>query len=67
MRAAPVESASSVATRTLNVNKAVGDVNASDYVGVLIRGGAKSPALLAESAAVRQSTLKHPHDVNERS
>ena len=42
------------ATGTLNVDKAVGDANASDYVGVLIPGGAKSPALLADSAAVRR-------------
>jgi protease I len=41
-------------TGKLDVDKAIDDVKASDYVGVLIPGGAKSPALLAESAAVRQ-------------
>ena len=41
-------------TGKLDVDKAISDVKASDYVGVLIPGGAKSPALLAENAAVRQ-------------
>jgi protease I len=54
-RAAPVEMYSFFSpTGKLDVDKAIGDVRASDYVGVLIPGGAKSPALLAESAAVRQ-------------
>jgi protease I len=55
IRVAPVEMYSIFsATGTLNVDKAIGDVSVSDYVGVLIPGGAKSPALLAESAAVRR-------------
>jgi protease I len=41
-------------TGKLNVDKVIRDAKASDYVGVLIPGGAKSPALLAESAAVRK-------------
>ena len=41
-------------TGKLNVDRVIDEVKASDYVGVLIPGGAKSPALLADSAAVRQ-------------
>src|SRR5262245_12026006 len=54
-RASPVEMYS-IFSRTgkLDVDKAIGDVKASDYDGVLIPGGAKSPALLAENAAVRR-------------
>jgi len=36
----------------LDVDKAIDDADASDYIGVLVPGGAKSPALLAESSAV---------------
>jgi protease I len=41
-------------TGTLHVDKAIADATADDYVGVFVPGGAESPALLAESAAVRQ-------------
>ena len=41
-------------TGTLDIDKVVGDANVDDYVGVLIPGGAKSPALLSESPAVRE-------------
>jgi len=41
-------------TGTLDIDKIVGDANVDDYVGVLIPGGAKSPALLSESPAVRE-------------
>lgn len=34
---------------TLDVDKTIGDADPADYIGVLIPGGAKSPALLAES------------------
>jgi len=53
-RASPVEIYSFFApTGKLDVDKAITDVKAADYVGVLVPGGAKSPALLVESAAVR--------------
>ena len=34
---------------TLEVDKTVRDADAGDYIGVLVPGGAKSPAILAES------------------
>jgi protease I len=37
---------------TLDVNKTIDEVDPRDYIGVLVPGGAKSPALLAESKAV---------------
>ncbi len=36
----------------LDVQKTIHEANANDYVGVLVPGGAKSPALLSESEAV---------------
>ena len=36
----------------LDVNKSIQEANPGDYVGVLVPGGAKSPALLSESEAV---------------
>jgi protease I len=63
LRAAPVEMFSFFSpTGKLDVDAAISDVRASDYVGVLVPGGAKSPALLAEDASTRQF-LK---DANER-
>jgi deglycase len=54
-RASPVEIYSIFSpTGKLNVDQAIDGVSAADYVGVLIPGGAKSPALLAENAAVRR-------------
>jgi protease I len=41
-------------TGKLDIGTVVTDAKVDDYVGVLIPGGAKSPALLSESAAVRQ-------------
>jgi len=38
---------------TLDVNKTIGDADPADYAGVLVPGGAKSPAILAESDDVR--------------
>ena len=37
---------------TLDVDKTIGDADPTDYIGVLIPGGAKSPAILAESEEV---------------
>jgi protease I len=34
---------------TLDVGKTIGDADPADYAGVLVPGGAKSPAILAES------------------
>src|SRR5262245_13548119 len=36
----------------LEVNKSIDEADASDYIGVLVTGGAKSPALLAENPGV---------------
>ena len=36
----------------LDVDRAIDDANPNDYLGVLVPGGAKSPALLAENPAV---------------
>ena len=36
----------------LDVQKAIREVKPEDYIGILVPGGAKSPALLAESEAV---------------
>ena len=36
----------------LDVQKTIEEANTNDYVGVLVPGGAKSPALLSESEAV---------------
>ena len=36
----------------LDVDRAIDDANPNDYIGVLVPGGAKSPALLAENPAV---------------
>lgn len=38
----------------LDVQKSVSEASPEDYIGILIPGGAKSPALLAESTAVLQ-------------
>jgi putative intracellular protease/amidase/DNA-directed RNA polymerase specialized sigma24 family protein len=38
---------------SLDVDKTIEDADSGDYVGVLVPGGAKSPAILAESDAVR--------------
>jgi len=38
---------------TLDVNKKIGDADPADYDGVLVPGGAKSPAILAESDDIR--------------
>ncbi len=55
MRSSPIEMYSFFSpTGKLDVDKPIAEAKAADYVGVLIPGGAKSPALLAESAAVRQ-------------
>jgi deglycase len=40
-------------TGLLGVDKAIADARAGDYAAVLIPGGARSPALLAESPEVR--------------
>ena len=49
-------------TRTglLDVERAIGDARAEDYVGILIPGGARSPALLADDPRV----TKFVQDVN---
>jgi protease I len=36
----------------LDVDKSIDDADPSDYIGVLVPGGAKSPALLAENPAI---------------
>src|SRR5262245_19003446 len=36
----------------LDVQRSIDDVDENDYVGILVPGGAKSPAILAESEAV---------------
>jgi deglycase len=36
----------------LDVDKSIIDADANDYIGVLVPGGAKSPALLAENPAI---------------
>ena len=36
----------------LDVNKSIQEANPGDYIGVLVPGGAKSPAILSESEAV---------------
>jgi protease I len=36
----------------LDVNKAIDEADQNDYIGVLVPGGAKSPALLAEDPAI---------------
>ena len=36
----------------LDVNKSIEEADPNDYIGVLVPGGAKSPALLAESPAI---------------
>jgi deglycase len=36
----------------LDVNKAIDEADPNDYIGVLVPGGAKSPALLAEDPAI---------------
>jgi protease I len=52
---APVEMYSFFSpTGRLDIDKVVADAKVDDYVGVLIPGGAKSPALLSESPAVRE-------------
>ena len=38
---------------TLDVDKTIGEADPGDYAGVLVPGGAKSPAILAESDEVR--------------
>ena len=43
---------------TLDVNVTIGDVDPGNYVDVLVPGGAKSPAILAESDAVRSFIQK---------
>jgi protease I len=40
-------------TGLLNVDRAVTGVDPADYAGILVAGGAKSPALLAESEAIK--------------
>ena len=51
-------------TRTglLDVERAIGDARAEDYVGILIPGGARSPALLADDPRV----TKFVQDVGDR-
>jgi protease I len=46
----------------LDVNKTIEEAEPSDYIGILIPGGAKSPALLAENPAV----LSFLRQVNEQ-
>ena len=36
----------------LDVDKSIDDADPNDYIGVLVPGGAKSPALLAENPAI---------------
>ena len=36
----------------LDVNRSIDDADPNDYIGVLVLGGAKSPALLAENPAI---------------
>ena len=63
LRQEPVEIYSYFArTGLLDVDRAIGEAQPEDYVGVLIPGGAKSPALLAEDPRVR----KFVHDVSAR-
>ena len=51
-RKEPVEIYSYFArTGLLDVDRAIADARPEDYAGVLIPGGAKSPALLAETLA----------------
>ena len=53
-RAAPVEMYSFFSrTGALDVAKPITEAKAADYVGLLVPGGAKSPAILAEDANVR--------------
>jgi protease I len=53
-RAAPVEMYSFFnRTGALDVAKPIADAKAADYVGLLVPGGTKSPAILAEDARVR--------------
>src|SRR5262245_8473273 len=40
-------------TGLLNVDRAVAEVNPAEYAGILVAGGAESPALLAESKAIK--------------
>ena len=55
-RKEPVEIYSYFArTGLLDVDRAIADARPEDYVGVLIPGGAKSPALLAEDPRVTNS------------
>lgn len=53
LRKDPVEIYSYFArTGLLDVDRSISDARAEDYVGVLVPGGAKSPALLAEDSRV---------------
>src|SRR5262245_36944003 len=62
-RKQPVEIYSYFArTGLLDVERAITDVRPEDYVGVLIPGGAKSPAVLAEDPRV----IKFIQDVSAR-
>jgi deglycase len=49
-------------TGLLDVDRAIADARPEDYVGVLVPGGAKSPALLAEDSRV----IKFVQDVSAR-
>jgi putative intracellular protease/amidase len=49
-------------TGLLDVERTIAEVRPEDYVGVLVPGGAKSPALLAEDPRV----TKFVQDVNAR-
>jgi protease I len=62
-RKEPVEIYSYFArTGLLDVDRAIAEARPEDYVGVLVPGGAKSPALLAEDPRV----TKFVHDVSAR-
>jgi putative intracellular protease/amidase len=49
-------------TGLLDVDRAIADARPEDYVGVLVPGGAKSPALFAEDSRV----IKFVQDVSAR-
>jgi len=40
-------------TGLLNVDRAIAETNPADYAGILVAGGARSPALLAQSDAIK--------------
>jgi protease I len=51
----------------LDVNKSIDEADPNDYIGVLVPGGAKSPALLAENPAIIAFLRKLDADRKSRS